>query len=167
MIILSDDYRNDKSGENNDKFFSESNEIDDFFAQFDEIAEGLNKDDTAGSGNKHTDALSENNSVKSAADADILKEEAIAEFLSSTDAQKRKTRSERLAEEKELRKQRNRFSGIASSISEKCEVLFSKISRKAKEEFLVDEDNSESAENSAVGSSMTGKKRRKRNTGSM
>ncbi len=88
MIILSDDYRNDKSGENNDKFFSESNEIDDFFAQFDEIAEGLNKDDTAGSGNKHTDALSENNSVKSAADADILKEEAIAEFLSSTDAQK-------------------------------------------------------------------------------
>lgn len=162
MIILSDDYRNDKSGENNDKFFSESNEIDDFFAQFDEIAEGLNKDDTAGSGNKHTDALSENNSVKSAADADILKEEAIAEFLSSTDAQKRKTRSERLAEEKELRKQRNRFSGIASSISEKCEVLFSKISRKAKEEFLVDEDNSESAENSAVGSSMTGKKRRKK-----
>ena len=51
VIILSDDYRNDKSGENNDKFFSESNEIDDFFAQFDEIAEGLNKDDTAGSGN--------------------------------------------------------------------------------------------------------------------
>ncbi len=89
MIILSDDYRNDKSGENNDKFFSESNEIDDFFAQFDEIAEGLNKDDTAGSGNKHTDALSENNSVKSAADADILKEEAIAEFLSSTDCSKK------------------------------------------------------------------------------
>ena len=43
MIILSDDYRNDKSGENNDKFFSESNEIDDFFAQFDEIAEGDKK----------------------------------------------------------------------------------------------------------------------------
>ena len=78
---MSDDYRNDKSGENNDKFFSESNEIDDFFAQFDEIAEGLNKDDTAGSGNKHTDALSENNSLKSAADADILKEEALKEGM--------------------------------------------------------------------------------------
>ena len=142
VIILSDDYRNDKSGENNSTFFSKSNEIDDFFAQFDEIAEGFNKDDTV--------------------DSDTLKEEAIAEFLNSPDAPKRKTRSERLAEEKELRKQRNKFSGIASEITAKGEVLFSKISRKAKEEFLVDQDSPEDAENSASGVTMTGKKRRKK-----
>ena len=44
MIILSDDYRNDKPGENGSGFSPESNEIDDFFAQFDEIAGGLSKD---------------------------------------------------------------------------------------------------------------------------
>lgn len=166
MIILSDDYRNDKTGENRSGFSPESNEIDDFFAQFDEIAEGLSKDNPTDSSNINSTSDAGAHAGSASEDSvgtDILKEEAISEFLNSPDAPRRKTRSERLAEEKEQRKNKNKFAGMASDLTAKGEVIFSKISRKAKEEFLVnDGETADDAENSAATSSMTGKKRRKK-----
>ena len=68
---MSDNYRKDKQ-----------EEINDFLAQFDEITGALNKND------KSDDTVD----IKK----ELSKEEAIAEFLNSTESKpKRKTRSER------------------------------------------------------------------------
>lgn len=103
MIFLSDDYRKDKQ-----------EEINDFLAQFDEITGALNKNDKS----------DDTDDIKN----ELSKEEAIAEFLNDTDSRpKRKTRSERLAEEREQMKKDNMLVAAASAITDKASALTEKI----------------------------------------
>ena len=143
MIFLSDDSRQDKD-----------REIDDFFAQFDEIAEGFNKEESS-------DGLSAENNTSDHGISDEEKDAAIAEFLDSETAP-RKTRSERLAEERAQRKSRSHFSSAASRLTEGAGSLLSKISNKAKEEFLLDDTGSEEAMPLSEEQNMTGTKKRKK-----
>ena len=116
----------------NDSRDDKRHDIDDFFAQFDEIAEGLNKEEPSAeeeNGGNHTS-----------------EEKATADLLKESDAPKRKTRSERLAEEKEQRKNKNKLAGLAANAAAKAENIFSRISKKAKEEFFIDDEGKPASE---------------------
>ncbi|MBQ9972660.1 MAG: transglycosylase domain-containing protein, partial [Firmicutes bacterium] len=112
-------------------------EIDDFLNQFNEITEGLN--------------------IKS----DDKKEEAISEFLTeSEDQPQRMTRSERLKDEKQKKRDSNKLSAVGAGISGKIKSAASGLKDKSVERNTND-GNMEGSPSEAK-SDMSGKRRKKK-----
>jgi len=112
-------------------------EIDDFLNQFNEITEGLN--------------------IKS----DDKKEEAISEFLTeSEDQPQRMTRSERLKDEKQKKRDSNKLSAVGAGISGKIKSAASGLKNKSVENTT--EDGNTEGSPSEAKSDMGGTRRKKK-----
>ena len=111
------------------------NEIDDFFAQFDKISDSLSK-------NEDTQPINADTNTAEVPHSNDFIHENEKENITGLQ-QRRQTRSERLAAEKKIKKEKNGFTSFLSDVYAKCEVLFFMLVNKAKKEFIIHDDDSE------------------------